>query len=146
MAKIKRMRSLARASNISQPRGYTINAPPVERNAAAHRAQEQLRKFLDQAQYAEARELFSEMIKTAVYPIEDIWKVGLVVIYDLQSFFKLDAVGGCGDCEQNNAERLDRLPKGSLYWISRKIGISNKRKCRYLCAHFMCYMIGSNNV
>ncbi|KAF1807458.1 hypothetical protein FB192DRAFT_1022704 [Mucor lusitanicus] len=98
MAKIKRMRSLARASNISQPRGYTINAPPVERNAAAHRAQEQLRKFLDQAQYAEARELFSEMIKTAVYPIEDIWKVGVEIVSkttpnDLTDYLKAVYIG-----------------------------------------------------
>ncbi|GAN02576.1 hypothetical protein MAM1_0024d02020 [Mucor ambiguus] len=98
MAKIKRPRAVPRASNISQPKVYTINTPPVERNSVAHRAQEQLRKFLDRAQYAEARELFSEMIKTAVYPIEDIWKVGVEIVSkttpnDLTDYLKAVYIG-----------------------------------------------------
>lgn len=104
MAKIKRMRAPPRASNISQPKVYSINTPPVKRNAAAYRAQEQLRNFLDRAQYAEARELFSEMIKTAIYPIENIWKVSLVIFVCIKVFSKVGDVGGCRDCEQNNAE------------------------------------------
>ncbi|KAL9542749.1 hypothetical protein MBANPS3_008458 [Mucor bainieri] len=98
MAKIKRARAVPHASSISQPRAYTINAPAVQPNAAAHRAQAQLRKFLDRAQYAEARELFSEMIKTAVYPIEDIWKVGVEIVSkttpnDLTDYLKAVYIG-----------------------------------------------------
>ncbi|KAK4517386.1 uncharacterized protein ATC70_000721 [Mucor velutinosus] len=92
------MRTVPRASNISQPKVYAINTPPIEQNAAARRAQEQLRKFLDRAQYAEARELFSEMIKTAVYPIEDIWKVGVEIVSkttpnDLTDYLKAVYIG-----------------------------------------------------
>lgn len=76
MAKIKRQRATPRPSNISQPKVYAINTAVAEKNAAVYRAKEQLRKLLDQARYAEARELFSEMIKTTVFSIEDIWKVG----------------------------------------------------------------------
>lgn len=79
MAKIKRPRVVPRPSNISQPKVYAINTAPIERNAAVYRAKEQLRRLLDRAQYAEARELFSEMIKTTVYSIEDIWKVGRAI-------------------------------------------------------------------
>ncbi|KAL7321199.1 hypothetical protein PS15m_000995 [Mucor circinelloides] len=98
MAKIKRMRAPPRASNISQPKVYSINTPPVKRNAAAYRAQEQLRNFLDRAQYAEARELFSEMIKTAIYPIENIWKVGVEIVSkttpnDLTDYLKAVYIG-----------------------------------------------------
>lgn len=80
MASRRRHKLLPHLTNIAQSKSYALGVSFGDKNVELHRAQAQLRNFLDRAQYAEAKELFSEMIKTSKYPLEDIWKVSIVWI------------------------------------------------------------------
>ncbi|CEP17810.1 hypothetical protein [Parasitella parasitica] len=97
MAKI-RAAKLAHISNISRPTPYSLDALAIEQLLELQRPQLQLRYYLDRAQYAEARVLFSEMIKTAKYPLESIWKIGVEIISkttpdDLTDYLKAVYIG-----------------------------------------------------
>lgn len=80
MANRHRHKLLPHLTNIAQSKSYTLGVSFGDKNLELNRAQAQLRNFLDRAQYAEAKELFSEMIKTSKYPLEDIWKVSILCI------------------------------------------------------------------